>query len=79
MVWRAGQLSPTTGGPWTVDILIDGKEQIARFNSADIANKFSKLEHFGNPKYLKKCVLQNFSLSYGQQSVSEAISGMVAR
>lgn len=29
------------------------KEQLARFNEADINNKFSKLEHFGNPKYLK--------------------------
>ena len=29
------------------------KEQMTRFNSADVANKFSKLEHFGNPKYLK--------------------------
>lgn len=29
------------------------KEQLARFNSADMANKFSKLEHLGNPKYLK--------------------------
>lgn len=53
MVWRAGQLSPTTGGSWNVDILIDDKEQMARFNLADVANKFSKLEHFGNPKYLK--------------------------
>lgn len=29
------------------------KEQMARFNTADVANKFSKLEHLGNPKYLK--------------------------
>lgn len=29
------------------------KEQLARFNAADISNKFSKLEHLKNPKYLK--------------------------
>lgn len=29
------------------------KEQMARFNTADVANKFSKLEHLGNPKYIK--------------------------
>lgn len=29
------------------------KEQMARFNAADVANKFSKLEHLGNPKLLK--------------------------
>lgn len=29
------------------------KEQLARFSENDINNKFSKLEHFGNPKYLK--------------------------
>lgn len=29
------------------------KEQLARFNTVDINNKFSKLEHLGNPKYLK--------------------------
>lgn len=29
------------------------KEQLARFNAADVVNKFSKLEHLGNPKYLK--------------------------
>ncbi len=29
------------------------KEQLARFNESDINNKFSKLEHLQNPKYLK--------------------------
>lgn len=29
------------------------KEQLARFNASDIANKFCKLEHLGNSKYLK--------------------------
>lgn len=29
------------------------KEQLARFNASDINNKFSKLEHLKDPKYLK--------------------------